>query len=113
MLLPFLFFFQKNDVPLMTRISSSIKCAVGLEAETKTTSDDVYGGVPDNDLEMVYRATKANKAVVDDMSLRNNRDAKKNKKERIADKIDKASRVLFPLAFVVYNIVYWVYYSKW
>lgn len=113
MLLPFLFFFQKNDVPLMTRISSSIKCAVGLKAETKTTSDDVYGGVPDNDLEMVYRATKANKAVVDDMSLRNNRDAKKNKKERIADKIDKASRVLFPLAFVVYNIVYWVYYSKW
>lgn len=107
-----MFLFQKHDVPLMTRISSSIKCTVGSQAETKTISDDVYGGVPDNDLEMVYRAAKANKAVVDDMSLRNNRDAKNKKREMIADKIDKASRVLFPLAFVVYNVVYWVYYRN-
>ena len=97
----------------MTRISTSVKCAVGSKAETRTTSDDVYGGVPDNDLEMVYRAAKANKAVVDDMSLHNKRDAKNKKRERIADKIDKASRVLFPLAFVVYNVAYWVYFSKW
>ena len=96
----------------MTRISSSIKCAVGLKAETKTTSNDVYGGVPDNDLEMVSRAAKANKAVVDDVSLRNNRETKNKKREMIADKIDKASRVLFPLTFVVYNVAYWVYYSK-
>jgi len=104
--------FTKHDVPLMTRISTSVKCAVGSKAETRTTSDDVYGGVPDNDLEMVYRAAKANKAVVDDMSLHNKRDAKNKKRERIADKIDKASRVLFPLAFVVYNVAYWVYFSK-
>lgn len=96
----------------MTRILSSIKCAVGSKAETKTTSDDVYGGVADNDLEMVYRAAKANKAVVDDLSLRNNMETKYKKRERIADNIDKASRVLFPLTFVVYNVVYWVYYSK-
>ena len=95
----------------MMRIFSSIKCAVGSKAETGTTPDDVYGGVPDNDLEMVYRAAKANKAVVDDMSLHNSRNTKNKKKERIADKIDKASRVLFPLTFIVYNIVYWVYYS--
>ena len=95
----------------MTRISSSIKYAVGSKTETRTTSDDVYGGVPDNDLEMVYRAAKANKTVVDDMSLHNKRVTKSKKKERIADRIDKASRILFPLAFVVYNVVYWVYYS--
>ena len=108
----FLCLFQKNDIPLVTRMCSPITCAVGSKAETRTNSDDVYGGVPDNDLEMVYRAAKANKTVVDDMSLHNNRNTKNKKRERFADKIDKASRVMFPLAFIVYNVVYWVYYSN-
>ena len=28
-----------------------------------------------------------------------------------AKKIDKLSRKIFPVAFVVFNIVYWIYYS--
>lgn len=96
----------------MTRISSSIKCAVGSKADTKTPSDDAYGAAGDNDLEMVYRAAKANKVMVDDMSHHNHRNTKNKKREKMADKIDKASRVLFPLAFIVYNVSYWIYYSN-
>lgn len=69
-------------------------------------------GIPnmgsDDDLEMVYRATKANKAVVDDGPLDNSTENKKMSK--IADAIDQASRVLFPLVFLGYNIFYWTYY---
>lgn len=62
----------------------------------------------DNDLEMVYRATKANKAVLDDGSLQ---DGIKNKRmEKIANAIDNTSRALFPLAFFCFNIFYWTYY---
>ncbi|XP_078343704.1 gamma-aminobutyric acid receptor subunit beta-3-like isoform X2 [Oculina patagonica] len=104
--------FKKHDVPLMTRISSSIKCVVGSKGDGRAPPDDTYNGVADNDLEMVYRASKENKAVVDDVSLHNSRTTKSKRKEKIADKIDKASRVLFPLAFVVYNCYYWIYYSN-
>lgn len=62
----------------------------------------------DDDLEMVYRATKANKAVVDDGPLDNSTENKKMSKR--ADAIDQASRVLFPLVFLSYNIFYWTYY---
>jgi len=69
-------------------------------------------GVPnmgsEDDLEMVYRATKANKAVVDDGPPDNSTGNKKMSK--IADVIDQASRVLFPLVFLCYNIFYWTYY---
>jgi len=69
-------------------------------------------GVPnmgsEDDLEMVYRATKAHKAVVDDGPPD---DSNGNKKmSKIADAIDQASRVLFPLVFLCYNIFYWTYY---
>ena len=63
---------------------------------------------PEDDLEMVYRATKANKAVMDDGPSDDNTEDKKMSK--IADAIDQASRVLFPLAFLCYNIFYWTYY---
>ena len=46
------------------------------------------------------------------MSLHNNRNTKNKRREKMADKIDKASRVLFPLAFIVYNVTYWIYYSN-
>ena len=62
----------------------------------------------EDDLEMVYRATKTNKAVVDDGP---SDDSNENKKMlKIADAIDQASRVLFPLVFLCYNIFYWTYY---
>ena len=39
---------------------------------------------------------------VEDNKLQHNRD--------LARKIDKASRVVFPLLFVIFNGVYWTYY---
>ena len=69
-------------------------------------------GVPnlgtEDDLEMVYRATKANKAVMDDGTPDDRNEDKKMSK--IADAIDQASRVLFPLVFLCYNVFYWTYY---
>ena len=97
----------------MTRISSSIKCVVASKADGQVPSENTYNGVPDNDLEMVYRGTKDAKAVVvDDVSLHENKSTKYERRERIADKIDKASRVLFPLTFVIYNAYYWIHYSN-
>lgn len=54
-------------------------------------------------------ATKAGKFVVDDgiidrSSIRSRRIIKR------AEAIDNASRVLFPLTFVLYNVYYWTYY---
>lgn len=89
---------------------SSIKCVVGSKGDERAPSDNAYNGVADNDLEMVCRATKDNKAVLDDVSHRTSRSTKIKRRERVADKIDKAARVLFPLAFIVYNVFYWTFY---
>lgn len=60
---------------------------------------------------MVYRGIKANKAGEDNGLVNNNNRSIKNKRYvKIADNIDRASRVLFPLAFTIYNIFYWSYY---
>lgn len=63
---------------------------------------------------MAHGATKTNKFVVDDglvdqATLRSKRMMKR------AELIDSASRILFPFAFVVYNVYYWTYYwsSDW
>ena len=63
----------------------------------------------DDDLEMVEQASKANKSVVDDAAIEEFIGT--SKKEMAADYTDKASRVLFPLAFVIFNIIYWAYFS--
>lgn len=34
-----------------------------------------------------------------------------SKKEAIAEFIDKASRLIFPLLFIVFNLVYWIYFT--
>lgn len=60
---------------------------------------------------MVYRRTKADKAGEDNALGNNNNISIKNKRwVKIEDNIDRASRVLFPLAFSIYNIFYWSYY---
>lgn len=61
-----------------------------------------------DDLEMVYCGTKPDKVVVDDGTVASNRSVKN--KAKIADNIDRASRVLFPVVFSIYNIFYWIYY---
>ena len=110
-----IFLFQRDKPPLSKRISSSFKSVVGSKKDvTSPVSNGISRrGVPnegcDDDLEMAYRAKKYNKAVVDDGSV--NHDAGE-KKSKMADAIDKASRVLFPLCFIGYNIFYWTYYKN-
>jgi len=58
---------------------------------------------------MVEHASKANKSVVDDAAI--GEFIGTSKKEMAAEYTDKASQVLFPLSFVVFNVVYWVYFS--
>lgn len=94
-------------------MSASFKSVIG--SKNDVNSPSANGHIPgatnmgsDDDLEMVYRATKANRAVVDDGPLDSSTENKKMSK--IADAIDKASRVLFPLVFIGYNIFYWIYY---
>ena len=61
-----------------------------------------------DDLEMVYCGTKPDKVAMDDGTVASNRSVKN--KAKIADNIDRASRVLFPVVFSIYNIFYWIYY---
>ncbi len=63
----------------------------------------------DDDIEMADQASKANKSVMDDAAIEDFIGT--SKKETAADYIDKASRVLFPLSFIAFNVVYWVYFT--
>lgn len=83
----------------------SAQSIAGHNGSTKTTST----GFEDDDLEMVNLASKANKSVIDDAAVVDF--VGHDKRESTADYIDKASRVLFPLSFITFNIVYWVYFS--
>lgn len=83
----------------------------GSKSADGNADDDVYKGIADNDLEMGSLPNKADKIVVDDGEVPNNRSAKIKRMESKASKIDSASRVLFPLAFLFYNIFYWTYYN--
>lgn len=62
----------------------------------------------EEDHEVIYLASKANGTVLEDGSPNKNTVHKPSNKR--AEMIDKASRILFPLAFIVYNIFYWNYY---
>ena len=65
-------------------------------------------GLDGGSLELAYRGTNANKEVLDDCSIQEN---KSNERlEKTAAWIDNISRVLFPLSFVVYNIYYSICY---
>lgn len=80
-----------------------------------SSTNSPNGGVSNigsgDDLEMVHRATKVGKIVVDDnSSIQRERSTKSKRMEMIASNIDKASRVLFPSVFILYNIFYWTYY---
>ena len=110
--------FQKRGAPLATRICLALKnCFFGSRthrrpSETGTPNDESTRY--QDDVEMAYGATKTNSVLVDDghfdeTTLRRNRMMKR------AEVIDSASRILFPLAFVVYNVYYWSYYwcSYW
>lgn len=62
----------------------------------------------DDDLEMVNRKI-GSKMVVDDGPI--DEFIGTSKKEAIAEFIDKASRLIFPLLFIVFNLVYWIYFT--
>ena len=79
------------------------------------SSNSPNGGVSNigsdvDGLEMVHRATKVGNMVVDDSSVQEIRSTNSKRMEMIADKIDRASRVIFPSIFILYNIFYWAYY---
>ena len=63
----------------------------------------------DDDIEMADQASKANKSVMDDSAVEDFMGT--SKKETATDYIDKASRFLFPFLFIVFNVVYWVYFT--
>lgn len=97
----------------MKRLQSSIRHVIGSKSDVNSPSANgntqgIANMGSDDDLEMVHRATKANKTVMDDGRL--DQSAENKKVSKIADAIDKASRVLFPLAFIGYNVFYWTYY---
>jgi len=102
-----------NEVPLSRKISSSIKAVIGTKSSSKSPTRNGNKGKlimgADDDLEMVHRANKTGKTVVDDGSIAGFIGT--SKKETAAGNIDKASRALFPLSFVILNVVYWVYFS--
>lgn len=110
--------FQKRRAPVATRVCLALKnCFFGSRThrgppETFTPNDESTRY--QDDVEMAYGATKTNSVLVDDghfdeTTLRSKRMMKR------AEVIDSASRILFPLAFVVYNVYYWSYYwcSHW
>ena len=102
-------------MPLSRKISQSLKSlqAIGTKDVSKSPERNGRTGeinmAADDDLEMVFRANKASKTVVDDGSVADLIGT--SKKETAADNIDKVSRVLFPLLFVIVNVVYWVYFT--
>ena len=109
-----LILFQKTDIPLSKRISSSLKSVIGSKTEVNApTPHNMQNGIinmaaSNDDLEMVHMTTKADKAVLDDGALQDSDNNEKMKK--IANVIDNASRFLFPFVFICYNIFYWTYY---
>lgn len=105
--------FQNRGSPLATRKFSFNKTAKP-KGDSRRVQHAEQGGISItgcDDLEMVYRGIKADKAGEDNALVNNNNRSIKNKRYvKIADNIDRASRVLFPLAFTIYNIFYWSYY---
>lgn len=64
----------------------------------------------DDDIEMAFGATKASKFIMDDGIVDQTTITSQRLTKR-AEAIDKASRILFPLTFALYNIYYWTYYQ--
>ena len=107
------YLFQKHTIPITTRIASSMKCFVCSKSANVNNANDDYKGVSENDLEMGYRPSKADKALVDDAEAEvpHNRSTKITRMEKNASNIDRVSRVLFPLVFLVFNLFYWTFFN--
>lgn len=104
---------QAYDICLSTRISSSVNIANGSRNTVNTPPSDCHSGEnqnieSDNKHGTVYRKNSDTKTELRESSRHNPKKAY----EKMADMIDKGSRVLFPLAFIVFNIFYWSYYNN-
>ena len=88
----------------LKRDKKSGQSIAGNNGSSRTTST----GFEDDDLEMVNMASKADKSVLDDTAVHF---VGQDKRGTSADFLDKASRVLFPLSFITFNMVYWIYFS--
>ena len=76
---------------------------------TANGSSAKNGKFDNDDIEMADQASKANKSVMDDAAAEDFIGT--SKKEKAADNIDKASRFIFPILFIAFNVVYWVYFT--
>ena len=96
------------------RVHSWLKLAIA-STSAKTWTDSKHPGNGSanlqcqDDLEMVQNATNSNNTVLEDGS----RDADSvqiKTMATVATAIENIARILFPLAFIGYNIFYWTYY---
>lgn len=102
-----------NGTPLPKQITRTIKSMIvskknGQSYVEEHNMNGEANRAGDNDLEMVSRRKTSSKSVMDDASVTELFGT--SKKEAFACHIDKASRLLFPLLFVLFNVVYWVYF---
>jgi len=111
-------YLQVNEGSLSRRICSSIKGAIGLKRDKRSDQSTAQyngsiktasTGFEVDDLEMVNLASKVDKSVVDDTTVADF--LGRDKRGTTADSLDKASRVFFPLSFIAFNVVYWIYFS--
>ena len=102
---------QIGEISLTKRLGSSVKSLIARKTNSgdrETADGHANMGVDGENLELAYRGTNANKEVLDDCTIQEN---KSNERlEKAAASIDNISRVLFPLSFVVYNIYYCICY---
>ncbi|XP_074610650.1 gamma-aminobutyric acid receptor subunit alpha-6-like [Acropora palmata] len=101
-----------NATSLPSKISQTIKTVIATKRNPQLSVQQQGNGqtnrAADDDLEMVNRKI-ASKMVVDDGPI--DEFIGTSKKEAIAEFIDKASRLIFPLLFIVFNLVYWIYFT--
>ncbi|KAM7431903.1 hypothetical protein ABFA07_017593 [Porites harrisoni] len=96
------------------RVHSWLKLAIASKSAKSWTDSKHQGNGSANlqsqdDLEMVQNATKSNNTVLEDGS-RDADSVQTKTMATVATAIENIARILFPLAFISYNIFYWTYY---
>ncbi|KAJ7336017.1 Gamma-aminobutyric acid receptor subunit alpha-4 [Desmophyllum pertusum] len=96
--------YKPNAIPLSRMVTNEVKLP-----PVKHHSNGIKKIQIDGELEVVYPTETTNRLPIDNGSPRDLIGG--SYRRTAADSIDKASRVLFPVLFVIYNIVYWAVYA--